>query len=125
MSFDCVPKFDRGRPWTCSAEVTLTAKPVSMCQMTSVMDVIVYDEPAMTMSPFSHIVVRDGVMVAVRIYRFPRTGAHWMIEVVDQAGQVTLLGAVYPSDRAALRSACSIVEAAGIHSVVGSAGTLH
>ena len=103
----------------------MTSKPASMFRMANVMNAIVYDEPVMTVSPFSHIVVRDGVMIAVRIYRLPRTGAHWMIEVVDQAGHVTLLGAVYPSDRAALRSALSIVEAAGIRSFAGTAGTLH
>lgn len=86
---------------------------------------IVYDEPAITVSPLSHIMMRDGMTIAVRIYRFPRVRAYWIAEVIDQAGGLAMVDGVYPSDRAALRGLYAMIDATGIQSIIGTTTTVH
>lgn len=103
----------------------MATKPVDTSHTRCVLSAIVYDEPAITVSPLSHILRLDGVTIAVRIYCFPRVRAYWMTEVIDQVGGLATVDAVYPSDRAALRGVHAIIEAAGIRSLTGSAATFH
>ena len=89
------------------------------------LEAIAYDDPTIRMSPLSQVVAEDGAMVAVRIYRFPRVRARWVLEIVDAQGGLTLWNAVFPNDRAALRRALAAIEAEGIRAFQGRSETRH
>ena len=106
-------------------ETSLATRRFGSHRSQGVLDAIAYDDPTVRMSPLSQVVADDGTMIAVRIYRFPRIRARWVLEIVDENGGLTLWSAVFPNDRAALRRALDVIEAEGIRTFLGRSETLH
>jgi hypothetical protein len=76
-------------------------------------------EPKLEYSPLCGTVIRDGLSVQVRIYKFGKADSEWALEVIDPDSGSTVWRETFQSDIAAYDEFCRSVETDGIRSFAG------
>lgn len=64
-------------------------------------------------------VIRDGMVVKIEISKNGESG--WLLEIVDEFGNLTVWADVFPTDSAALAEALNTIDNEGITSMIGNA----